>query len=163
MSLVLVICGLFVSGNIGVSEKNIVSDIRKMQYIDDDWVIEGSATDDMAAYVCYPEDKSDFVFSVYLNHPGMSFGYFFRYGGAHPRIEEGVLELEPQVDKYKARGYISMNIQHIAKLEINNGTDTEVIEIDSSKPFAITLPTGIGVIKFFDIDGNVVECVKEIM
>lgn len=50
---VLIICGLFVNGNIGISEKKIVSDIRNMQYIDDSWVIEGNATDDMAAYICY--------------------------------------------------------------------------------------------------------------
>ena len=160
---VLIICGLFVNGNIGISEKKIVSDIRNMQYIDDSWAIEGNATDDMAAYICYPEDKSDFVFSVYLNHPGLSFGYFFRYGGALAAIEEGILELEPQLDEYEASAYISMNTKKAEKLKIDNGTEIKAIDIDSQKPFAIVLPADAGAISFYDVDGNLIECVKETM
>ena len=40
--------------------------------------VDGSISDTMAAFISYPQDKTDHTFSVYVNRPGLSFGYFFQ-------------------------------------------------------------------------------------
>ena len=37
----------------------------------------------------------------------------------------------------------------------------EVIEIDSSKPFAVILPRNAGSIRFYDVNGNIVEAIRQ--
>ena len=73
---------LYVNNDIGVASTNLEADIRSSQKIKDDWTVEGSVSDTMAAYISYPQDMSDHTFSVYVNRPGFSFGYFFRGGGS---------------------------------------------------------------------------------
>lgn len=67
---------LFVNNDIGVSATKIEADIRSSQKITADWNVEGSVSDSMAAFISYPQDKTDHTFSVYVNRPGFSFGYF---------------------------------------------------------------------------------------
>ncbi len=50
-----------------------------------------------------------------------------------------------------------MNTQKIVRLEIDDGNGIQVIDIDSSKPFAIVLPLNVGNISFYDTNGNIVE------
>lgn len=61
---------------------------------------------------------------------------------------------------YDERDIISMNAQNIDRLEISDGNSVQVIDVDSSKPFAIVLPTNTGAIAFYDIEGNTVEFLK---
>ena len=72
---------------IGTSAANLESDIRNLQKIPEDWIVEGDVSDTMAAYISYPQDRSDHTFSVYVNRPGLSFGYFFRGGGSLSGVE----------------------------------------------------------------------------
>ena len=51
----------------------------------------------------------------------------------------------------------SLNSQKVNRLEVDDGNEVQVINIDSDKPFAIVLPMNAGSITFYDIDGNVVE------
>ena len=51
----------------------------------------------------------------------------------------------------------AINAQKAARVEIDNGNDIQVIEIDSEKPFAIVLPGNAGVITFYDVNGEVIE------
>ena len=86
MSGVVLACVLFVgflyaNNDIGVASSNLEADIRSSQKIKDDWTVDGSVSNTMAAYVSYPQNMSDHTFSVYVNRPGLSFGYFFRGGG----------------------------------------------------------------------------------
>ena len=81
---------LYVSSDIGIASGNLETDIRSSQKIKEDWAIDGSVSDTMAAYISYPQDMSDHTFSVYVNRPGLSFGYFFRAGGKLSEIQEGL-------------------------------------------------------------------------
>lgn len=147
---------LFLNGSIGIAPEKLEADIRSSQKITDDWIVEGSVCDSMAAYISYPADKSDFTFSVYVKHDDLlSFGYFFRSGGSTYEIEEYIAELT--VEGNDERAFISMNKQKVARLEVNNGISVEITEIDSDKPFAIVLPINAGNITFYDINGNVVD------
>lgn len=148
---------LFLYGNhdIGIPASAIQSDIRSAQKITDTWAIEGMASDTMAAYISYPEDRSDHTFSVYVNRPGLSFGYFFRGGGDIDEVDRSIAEFT--VAGYPERAFISMNHQKVDKLQIDDGNTLQVMEIDESKPFAIVLPVNAGILTFLDVNGNVVN------
>ena len=160
MSGVVLACVLFVgflyaNNDIGVASSNLEADIRSSQKIKDDWTVDGSVSNTMAAYVSYPQNMRDHTFSVYVNRPGLSFGYFFRGGGNLSEVEWGIAEYT--VEGYKERAFISMNQQHVAQLEIDDGNSIQVIDIDSNKPFAIVLPINAGNITFYDVNGNTVD------
>ena len=53
-----------------------------------------------------------------------------------------------------------MNTQNVARLEIDDGNNIRVVDIDSGKPFAIVLPLNAGSICFYDTNGNVVEYLR---
>ncbi len=146
---------LYANSNIGITADNLEEDIRSSQKIQKTWVVDGSVSDAMAAYISYPQDKTDHTFSVYVNRPGLSFGYFFRGGGNISQVEEYIAEFT--VDGFDDRAFISMNSQQVSYLEIDDGNDIRKIEIDSNKPFAIVLPINTGNISFYDINGNIVE------
>ena len=157
---ILLACSLFVgflyiSSDIGIASGNLETDIRSSQKIKEDWAIDGSVSDTMAAYISYPQDMSDHTFSVYVNRPGLSFGYFFRGGGTLSGIQKGIVEFT--VEGYNERAFISMNQQQVQQLEIDDGNTIQVVDIDSNKPFAIVLPINAGNITFYDVNRNTVE------
>ena len=113
----------------------------------------------MAAYISYPQDKTDHTFSVYVNRPGLSFGYFFRGGGDIAAVDNYIAEFV--VEGYNERAFVSMNTQNVARLEIDDGNGVRVIDIENNKPFAIVLPLNAGNICFYDVNGNVVEYLRQ--
>ena len=152
---------LYFSSNIGVTAKKLEADIRSSQKIMDDWMVDGSISDTIAAFISYPEDKMDHTFSVYVNRSGLSFGYFFRGGGDIVEVEKYIAEYI--IEGYDERAFISMNEQKVVRLEIGNGNDGEVIEIDGNKPFAIVLPVNVGSITFYDENGQIVDYYNQLM
>ena len=157
---ILLVCSLFVgflyiSSDIGIASGNLETDIRSSQKIKEDWAIDGSVSDTMAAYISYPQDMSDHTFSVYVNRPGLSFGYFFCGGGTLSGIQRGIVEFT--VEGYNERAFISMNQQQVQQFEIDDGNTIQVVDIDSNKPFAIVLPINAGNITFYDVNRNTVE------
>ena len=152
---VLLLGFLYMDDDIGTSAANLESDIRNLQKIPEDWIVEGDVSDTMAAYISYPQDRSDHTFSVYVNRPGLSFGYFFRAGGKLSEIQEGIAEFT--TEGANERALISMNQQQVQQLQIDDGHAIQVIDIDSDQPFAIVLPINAGSITFYDVNGNAVE------
>ena len=146
---------LYMDDDIGTSAANLESDIRNLQKIPEDWIVEGDVSDTMAAYISYPQDRSDHTFSVYVNRPGLSFGYFFRAGGKLSEIQEGIAEFT--TEGANERALISMNQQQVQQLQIEDGHAKQAIDIDSDQPFAIVLPINAGSITFYDVNGNAVE------
>ncbi len=146
---------LYSNNDIGIQKSQFESDIRSSQKIESDWIVDGNASDTIAAFISYPRDMTDHTFSVYVNRPGLSFGYFFRGGGSLPGVEDGIVECT--VEGYKERAFISMNKQQVERLEIDDGNSIKVVDIDSSKPFSIVLPVNAGNIAFYDVNGNTVE------
>lgn len=144
--------------NVGVTASNIEKDIRSSQKIADDWVVDGSVSDTLAAFVSYPQDETDHTFSVYVNRSGLSFGYFFRGGGNTVDVEEYIAEFT--VEGYSERAFVSMNSQNIERMEIDDGNGIRVVDIDSSKPFAFVLPSNAGTVCFYDVNGNTVEYIS---
>lgn len=146
---------LYAGDDIGVTSTNLESDVRGSQKIPDDWIITGSVSDTMAAYLSYPQDMSDHTFSVYVHRPGRSFGYFFRGGGSLSGVERGIAEFT--VEGYEERAFLSMNQQQVVRLEIDDGNSIQAIDLDRSKPFAVVLPVNAGIVTFYDENGKTVE------
>ena len=138
LACILFVCFLYTNNEIGVTSSKLEADIRSSQKIKDDWTVDGSVSSTMAAYISYPQDLSDHSFSVYVNRPGLSFGYFFRGGGTLSGIQRGIVEFT--VEGYNERAFISMNQQQVQQLEIDDGNTIQVVDIDRNKPFAIVLP-----------------------
>lgn len=155
LACILFIGFLYANNDIGITSTNLEADIRSSQKIKADWIVEGNFSDTMAAYISYPQDMSDHTFSVYINRPGLSFGYFFRGGGGLTEVKKGIAEYT--VEGYKERAFISMNQQQVSQLEIDDGNTIQLINIDSEKPFAIVLPVNAGSVTFYDANGNNVE------
>lgn len=64
---ILLACSLFVgflyiSSDIGIASGNLETGIRSSQKIKEDWAVDGSVSDTMAAYISYPQDMSDHTF-----------------------------------------------------------------------------------------------------
>lgn len=146
---------LWLNSDTGVQKSKLESDIRSSQKIKDDWIVEGMASDTMAAYISYPQDQSDHTFSVYVNRPGTSSGYFFRGGGDISEVDQYIAEFT--VEGYSERAFVSMNSQKVERLEIDDGNSVQVMDIDSNKPFSIVIPVNAGTIAFYDVDGNRVD------
>ncbi len=128
----LFVCFLYTNNEIGVTSSKLEADIRSSQKIKDDWTVDGSVSSTMAAYISYPQGLSDHSFSVYVNRPGLSFGYFFRGGGTLSGIQRGIVEFT--VEGYNERAFISMNQQQVQQLEIDDGNTIQVVDIDRNKP-----------------------------
>lgn len=150
---------LYGNNDIGKTANSLETDIRSSQKISDDWIVDGSISDAMAAFISYPQDKTDHTFSVYVNRSGLSFGYFFRGGGDIVEVDDYIAEFV--VEGYNERAFISMNTQNVIRLEIDNGNNVRVIDIDSGKPFAVVLPLNAGSICFYDVNGNIVEYLRQ--
>lgn len=156
----IVLFALFLYGDhrIGLSASEIEGDIRFSQKIQDDWAVNGVTSSAMAAYISYPEDMSDHTFSIYVNRPGFSFGYFFRGGGDISEVEKFIAEFT--VEGYNERAFISMNEQKVDKIQIYDGDVQQEIDIDEDKPFAMVFPINAGTLTFVDINGNAVDYLR---
>lgn len=98
---------LYTHNDIGITAAKIESDIRSSQKIQDDWITDGTVSNTMAAHISYPQDMTNHTFSIYVNRPGLSFGYFFRGGGNLSGVASEITEFT--VEGYEERAFISMN------------------------------------------------------
>lgn len=137
---------------VGLAACQLEGDIRKEQKVNSSWEVCGQVGKTMAAYVSYPQNGMDAVFSIYQNRPGFSFGYFFRGGGS---VQRGICAY--RLEGATERAFLSANQQQINRLELDNGQQKQVINLDSSKPFALVVPANSGTVTFYDVNGQPVE------
>lgn len=151
--LVIILLGFLIIWNadiLGSSPENLERKAREEQEIDSQWELVQDTNADMSALLFYNRDKSDCRFSVYLTREGLSYGYFFREGGADGFIISGVRGL---VFEDKGVALLSLNVDKVCKIQCSNG---ESREIDPSMPFAVVLPADCGEVTLYDETGRVV-------
>lgn len=147
---------LFCRGDIGVQRSGIEKDFRRNSHIQQDWTVVQDVSDHMAALIAY--DDTDCRYALYVNRPNLSFGYFFRGGGAASEIKNGIAEV--MVEEYEERAIFSMNQQKTVCVKVDYGNEVREIALDKEKPFVMILPRNCGNVTFYDETGNVVETVK---
>ena len=153
--LILVNGFIFFRDSIGVSLSNIEADARSSQKIDVNYDVVSDSTDTMSAMLFYGENEKNHTFSIYVNRPSLSFGYFYRSGGGAGNIELSVFRESFQ--GYDDYAVLSMNKLQIAEMIVANDELSTTYKIDSTKPFAFVLPIDSGTVTFYDVDGNVVD------
>lgn len=144
--------------NIGISEKNIESDARWSQNIPPDWNMTQSLGNGVVAMVFFPYDNSDCVYSIYIKRSGLYWGYFFRAGGTISKIEELIVSFI--VEGYDEIVYLSGNKQNVTSIVVDDGSNKNSFAIDYEEPFVFVLPNNAGNVQFYDIDGEIIECVQ---
>ena len=153
---------LLLTGGVGVPRSRLEEDLRTSQNIPDDWTVTSSVSDSAAVFLYYPPAQNRYGWSIYINHPGLSFGHFFRgslvAAGIHDNKEElpAAVEQIPIGDSGEI-AYVSLNLTGIVRAEIDNGADTQTITLDESKPFAILVPPDAGFVTFYDKEENPAE------
>ena len=87
----------------------------------------------------------------------MSFGYFFRAGGSDSQIANGIREFSfPTPYDINGSALVSMNMNNVARIEIDNDIEIKVIDVDPNKPFAVVIPINPGSVILYDVNDNVV-------
>ena len=152
IGIVVIFLILNASGVFGVPVDRLEQDARKSQKIDASWDVSKADNDEIGALLFYSKQADKFVFSIYLNRPGLSYGYFFRSGGAVGDIMDGVAEFS-----YDSNGtaLISMNKPQISKIEFGN-EKISTIEVDPLKPFAVTIPKNCDSFAMYNINGEMI-------
>lgn len=153
-----VVVFMFVNHDIGLPKSKLEGDLRKSQKIAEEWNTVGVASDHMAAYLSYPDNKDDHVFSIYVNRPGLSFGYFFRGGGTLSPVEQGIQEVH--LEDGKEHAFLSMNQVNVARIVIEHQYGVRSVEWKAGEPFVLVLPTNGNTVTFYAADGTVVEPVE---
>lgn len=149
---------LLMDGDGIVHAEDIETHARTFQNIPDEWLSETSIGDEVAVLVFYPPDSSDAVYSVYCHKRNGGFGYSFRAGGKISSVKSGITRF--RIDGCAEYAYVSLNVQKINKLIVDDGSNPSTIPLDSSRPFAIVLPLNAGNIFFYDMEGNKMEIVE---
>lgn len=160
---VLLIAVFFLSGGrIGMTESKTAEDLRTAQNLPDDWLITGNVTDTAVLYLFYPPDKHCYGYALYVNEPGLSFGYVFRGSATVSDIQGSQEALSTPIQELSVAesgqtAYFSLNPAQLDHLTIDNGASVETWELDSSIPFVHLFPQNGGVVTFYDADGNIIE------
>lgn len=141
-------------GNIGVLKNNVEKDARKEQKIPKEWITAKDIDKNFGGLLFYSDDLNDFTFSIYQNKSGISFGYFFRLGGSLSGISDGVLKVTTNGEEDIL---LSLNKVQISKIEIDNVTNKTEILVENNKPFTVIIPENSDEIKFYDIDGHLIN------
>ena len=149
-----IIFALVLVTDIGVTKGQIEKEIKERANIDTGWNVESEISKDMAAIIYYDKETKDFDCNIYVNYPGLSFGYLFKLCGNYPEIEDGVGMYES--DKIPAAAYVSMNVPKVNRIIIGSGDDAEMIVIDSKKPFAVVVEKDRGRITLYDENDEIV-------
>ena len=138
---------------LGVSVSRLEQDARENQGIKSSWEMAQAVNDDMCAMLFYDEEKDDCAYSVYLSREGFSFGYFFRQGGFDPYMADNVKGI---VFEDKGIALLSLNIDRVCKIVVDNNVKENVIRVDPEAPFAVVLPVDCGAITMYDDQENIV-------
>lgn len=137
------------AGIIGISRGRLEEDARKTQDIDNSWEMAQGANEGLCAMLFYDADRDEYKYSVYLTGESLSYGYFFRDGGAYPFAEESVHGL---IYEDKGIALLSPNEEEISRIVVGD----ETIEVNPEEPFAVVLPIDCGEITLYDTEGNIV-------
>lgn len=139
------------NGGIGLSERRLEKDARISQKIDDVWLNIGETNNRMGAYLFYDDALEEHTFSIYLNRPGFSYGYFFTHGGASSTIDSGIKGYS-----YGAYGMVlmSMNTKKVSQIKLENEESLEIVKLDPLKPFVVLVPEAIDKVSLLDTEGQ---------
>lgn len=149
---------LYLTNNIGIPKKMIEKDARHNSRIDKSFNVITDKSKNLQALLFYNEDEDKYKYIFYTKKPGFSFGYFFRGAGSLINNDDYIEEVH--LYGYDDSIFISSNKININKLEINDGNNRKVIDIDSKRPFILIIPRNIGIVNFFNTESEKATIIK---
>ena len=153
LTIVCLVLGICLYGNVGISAKAVEKDARKSQQVDTSWQVIQKKDKKLIAMLFYDKSKKNHTFSIYQNWDGYSFGYFFVSGGGSGDIE---LDVDAFPCGNKGIVIMSMNKQKIARMIIEWNNQTKTVNIDDKNPFVQIVPPNCKNIILYDVDGKIV-------
>lgn len=145
-------------GEIGLPKTRLEKDLLAGSHIPDDWTIQQISSERTTVFLYYPPEKDSYGFSVYVNRPGLSFGYFFAGSHMAASVSGSAGDLSAEIREYPVlhtgdRIFLSMNQSKIASVLVDNGVSPQKIPLDPGQPFVLLFSQGSGDITFWDQDG----------
>lgn len=107
---------LYFNNDFGIPLENIEKNARASQAIPEDWQVAKETMNAVSAMIFYSDSLDDSTYSIYVERPGLSFGYFFRAGGSISEIEQGVAEF--RIEGYDEHAFLSLNRQKVNRLKL---------------------------------------------
>lgn len=78
--------------------------------------------------------------------------------GTISKIEELIVSFI--VEGYDEIVYLSGNKQNVTSIVVDDGSNKNSFAVDYEEPFVFVLPNNAGNVQFYDIDGEIIECVQ---
>jgi len=144
------------TGKIGLFGFQLESASRKTQQVENSWQSIRAEEGSLTTLLFYNEDRDDYIYSLYINPPGFSFGYFFVAGGSEASIGDGVLAVSYSSGESETYALLSMNADQVARVDMNSGDEITHIELDPAEPFAVVLPSSSNLdgVTMYDLNGQ---------
>lgn len=142
-------CTICYIPNMGISLRSLEADARKQHDIPDTWISYMDHTDKIACILFFDPTSEKNLLSVYLNHPGLSIGYYFDMS-----ISRDSPDTIPQ--KFIFDGYgsilISTNSMKLNRLQIGNS----LLSLNTKEPFVFCLNKAHENLFLYDQNNNCV-------
>lgn len=126
---------------------------RSSQKIDSTWQEVEDSSECIGAMLFYSDDKTDHIYSIYLKEDAYA-DYQFSEGGSLGEIQRNVVEID-----YGKQGSVllSMNEQHIRRIELQENEDVKVIAVEDGTPFVVVISGQADKVTLFDDNGEEVK------
>jgi len=147
LALALVSGMLYLRGDIGMARGRIAEDVRRD--LPGGEVLHASFGEELAAVLVATNGAPSL--RIYVNRPGLSFGWFFRYGG--PASEGTVQCFSPE--RGGERVYAAACDHGVTTVSTAGG---EILFPVTEAPFVLVLPANAGA-EFYDAAGNRVSVI----
>lgn len=135
--LIFIIIALYFTNNIGITKKMVEKEAWYYTDIDESFNLITDESKDLKALLFFNKDEDEYKYRIYVKKPGISFGYFFRGGGTLINPDNYIEEIH--IDGYNDRVFISSNKNKVEKVEIDDGNETKIIDLDINSPFYINI------------------------
>lgn len=147
----LLLFALWCGGVFGMPRQKLMDEFSAYPSLPDGWNSTFAIGDELAACIRYKDGGPDCTASIYINRPGLSFGWFFRYGGSVHAGETTVEVL--YIEGVGESVLLCPDGAGVSRLEAENASQ----DLPYGHPFALVLPADMGAFTLYDAAGNEVE------
>lgn len=144
-ALLLTLFILYARGDIGIPQSRIAADAQRD--LPGGEILSDACGEELAALLL--ADGGEPSLRIYVDRPGLSFGWFFRYGGPPGA----------QVTRYRLENcgevvYAAGSGHGMCAMAVDDGTGAAVTPLDPDSPFVLVLPANAGTVVFYDEAGR---------
>lgn len=156
--LIFIFIALYFTNNIGLTKKMVEKEARHYTDIDDSFTLISDESKDLKTLLFFNKDEDKYKYRIYAKKPGISFGYFFRGGGTLVSPDNYIEEIH--IAGYHDRVFISSNKNKVGKVEIDDGNEIKIIDVDINNPFIVIIPQNTGIVNFYNIENKQINSIK---